>query len=254
LNQNENPLNLDPRWGLVSRLETDGQYELGDGCANCFTVLYVDPLALPRHNVLTLLTSDDNWPRRSPDEYKWHGRPGRCSRDQLTPALCFTAVFAPAWFNRYMWSIASHCFLFANNPRPNFQYDSAEEHAQRAPPWDAYKPGSKLPDILGPDLWAVMLRGMCIQYGWLKVVAWLPLHLLDLHNALAVALHAYKPALDARNLTLKVHFSAHHTPTILSWLTWLCYKALKPQKQHESFWTQPGEPRVDLVINKLFED
>lgn len=243
-------LNLD-KYGLPCRLEANGVLEGGDSGHNAFTLLYINPLALPRHTVLQHLTSPDGWPRRSPDESKWYGRPKRCSRDLLTPALIFTAVYAHQRFMQYFWACSKHLWCFSNNVKPNFRYDTPSEHAALSTPDVPFEPQWKLPDLLGPDVWSIFIRGLMLQKSW-AMILWPLLLILDLQGLLAALLFAYKPALDARNLTLKLHFAAFHYRTPVSALTWFIYGLCQPWKQHTAFWTQPGEPRIDLHINRLF--
>lgn len=256
-------LNLDPLWLLPSRLETNGVYEQGDTCANTFTLLYcalhsnVDAGLVNGPRSLELLTSADGWPRRSPDLSKWHGRAGRCSRDQLTPYLAYVAIGPDKAFYSLLWALLKHGMIFANNTRRNFVYDSLAEHRALSTPDVPYRPGWKIPDLLGPDVWQIVARGMALRGpGWARFLAYLPLMVLDLQglgSALLVHCRSRKLPSDERNQALKTHFAATYLPTIVSKLSYRIYASTQPIKAFNSFWTQPGEPAIHKCIAELYK-
>lgn len=253
----ENSLNLHPEYLLPYYKGKNGVLDGGDCAANTFSVLYVDSLALNADRALSLLTTADGWPVRSPDTNHWSGREKRCSRDQLTPYLCYTASNQSAneWFYMLLKTMAKHGFLFANNSIRNFVYETEVEHLQKSTPDVAWRPGWKLSDFLGPDIWQIWARGLQIRsrwYGWLT-----PIILLgDLQNFCAVLPYLAKKrqgVTDERNLGLKVHFAANYAPNMLSKFTYKLYKSTKPQEAFTKFWTQPGEPAVHVFMNRLYE-
>lgn len=252
----ENKLNLDPIYSLPSYLGRNGIYDQGDTCANTFSILYVEPYVEPSA-LLVLLTTEDNWPVRSPDDNKWYGRPGRCSRDQLTPYLCYVASqkSTDKYFYSVLKAMSKHAFCFANNYVRNFVYEDEQEHLRKSTSDVKWRPNWKLPDFLGPDIWQIWARGLILRNGiWniLRPILWLG----DLQNFCAVLPYVFKPRVgvtDERNLGLKVHFAAHFVPTWLSKLTYKLYKSTKPQVAFTRFWTQPGEPAVHIFMNRLYE-
>lgn len=263
-------LNLDPVYALPSYLGRNGIYDGGDTCANTFTVLYCakhmemqDYLAIHKlldsRRSVELLTSADGWPRRSPDDAKWYGRPGRCSRDQLTPYLAFVAVskWSTVW-KPLLLAIAKHCFIFANNSRRNFVYDSPEEHAAKSTPDVPYRPEPKTPDFIGPDVWQIVVRGVALRSPeCLRPLFYLPLALLDLHGLGAALLTKFKPRKlpsDERNQGIKTHFAATYLPTIVSILSYKIYSSTEPNTAFKSFWTQAGEPEIYKVMTALYKE
>lgn len=257
-----NILNLDPIYGLPCfKLPHSEIFEGGDCGHNTFTVLYASlytgqPVPFGATYALLELTSPDNWPRRSPDTSAWYGRPDRCSRDLLTPYLCYVGTCQPFYWRQLRRALASNWYMFANNRVRNYRYDSPEEHARLATPDVPYEPRlTPTRDFLGPDMWAIMLRS-ALKYDigpWLRPIAYIGLYTLDIHNAFSVLLEALKPSKDIRNLALKVHFSANVHPTWLSKATLWAYKAwCKPVQAIEAYWAQPGQPRVDLWLAALF--
>lgn len=253
-----NPLNLDPQYGLPSFRGSDGTFEQGDTCANLYTLAYCGAL-IPNDSVLL---GADGWPLRSPDATRWYGRAGRCSRDQLTPYLLYYATKKSSAKNCRNWklvvkALARHAFVLANNHVRNHVYENELEHIAKATPDVLWKPQWKLPDFLGPDIWAILVRGMAHRHRWLAPVLHPVLMTLDMHNLTAVALTAYQAwrgtaDIDQRNLALKVHFAAHQSPTIVSKLTYWMYKKLKPAQYFVKWWSKPGEPQIAPFMAKLF--
>lgn len=259
----DNLLNLDPVWQLPSYLGSSGVYEQGDTCANSFSILYCmaaarTPVPLSLCWAMDYLTGSDGWPRRSADTSKWHGRVGRCSRDQLTPYLCYLIASRGSKdeFSSVLLAMAKHGFLFANNYRRNFVYEDEQEHLLKSTVDVRWRPGWKLPDLLGPDIWAVCLRGLVMRGPRiLKGVAYPALCLLDVQglvSAVASKLKGRPQISDERNFALKTHFAANYLPTFVSKLTYKVYASTKPQIAFKAFWEQRGEPRVDLWMSKLF--
>lgn len=254
----ENPLNLDPIWHLPSFLGSNGTYEQGDTGHNTFTLLYCGwrEIALKKH-YFRVLTTQDGWPRRSPNANRWYGRAKRCSRDLLTPCLIYAAFRHDLpHFSSLLCAMAKHGFLFANNTIRNHVYEHQYEHTKKATPDVPWRPNWKLPDLLGPDIWAILLRGMCLRSPRATYLALYPtLCALDVQNLLAalwLRLWGRQGICDERNLALKVHFSGTYRPTLVSSLTMWLYGQTKPCDNFKAYWTQPGQPRVDLWMCKLF--
>jgi hypothetical protein len=231
--------------------DPNGAHDLGDAAHNVFTLLYCGWTSLEPLKALEMLTDTNNWPLRSNQPYWWHGRPGRCSRDLLTPYLCYVAAHNPAYFTRLKSALKKHAYLLADNSVPNFRYPTREEHALKSTPDVPYEPQHKLPDFLGPDIWAIVLRGTCKQSTF-KVLIYPVLCFLDLHLLGAALLQHYRQETDLRNLALKMHFSSTYLPTIVSKLAMYIFKRSNPLRAFATHWQKPGEPRVDLYMSKLF--
>lgn len=232
----------------------------GDTHANEFTLLYCEPNRFCPYD-FTQLTGPDGVPRRHPDTYKWYGRPNRQSRDQLIPRICWGAKHAPIDFAQTCRLLARHGFLFAFNTRRNFQYDSLQEHLERSTPDVIYDNCAwKLPDVIGPNVWAALLR------GWLRhtqhpinkfclAVALLPvLTVLDLQGLIGslLLLVGIDKSNDQRNHAVMAHHAATSWPTPISLLSMCLFKACNPRKIFNLHWGQPGEPPVYKVLEKLY--
>lgn len=253
-----NPLNLDPIWHLPS-FYSRGVYEMGDTVHNYASLLYCGYQDADQDAKLALLCSSDGWPRRSPDATYWHGRAHRCSRDALTPYLIFAASRPEAG----LWSPLLHCmlthgFLFANNTIRNHVYETEAEHKLKSTPDVAWKPGWKVPDLLGPAIWAICLRGALLRttglLSPLKALVVPLLCILDVQGLCSATATKYarNPSQDQRNQALKVHFSATYVVTPISKLTYAIYKSTEPRRAFEAWWGKAGEPQLAPYMAKLF--
>jgi hypothetical protein len=246
--------------------------DFGDSAANTFTALYCGPhLQEEQVKALSWLVLN-GVPRRHPDPTKWYSAINTTSRDQLTPYLIYLASDRPAevglakaYFKRLAWQHAKRLFLFTWNSRRNFQYPTAKQHAEHSTPDVAWNYAWKLPDVCGPDIWAVYLRGAMTYSAWFWPL-WPVLWLLDLALVADTAWLLLQAAggrkigptgrgtatidHDRRNATLLCHFAARHWPTPLSRLAWRLQKPYANQAAH-SWWTQPEEPPIHLAIALL---
>ncbi len=246
--------------GLVCFLGSDGvTKDGGDTHANEFTLLYCQNVTVDNYFLYKVMCGPDGVPRRHPDTTKWYGRPNRQSRDQLIPRICWAAKWHKQDYFFLCGLLAPRLFLFAFNTKRNFVYDSPDEHTRLSTPDVPYNPAWKLPDLIGPNVHAVLLRG-CINHTsnsakWPLLALIYPLlHLLDLYNLVAVLmlLFGFDKSNDQRNLALPVHCSSTVYPTPISYLTLCLFKLCKPKKIFELHWGQPGEPPIHKVISKLF--
>lgn len=256
-------VNLDS-FGLITKAG-DG----GDTCSRHFCALYCLPHSqLEAKHALTLLQLN-GIPRRHPDESKWYSSTDRTSRDQLIPYLCYTATYAPQAFKALAVAHSKHLFMFAWNTRRNFQYSTLEAHQRLSTPDVAWNYAWKMPDICGPNIWAIYLRAFATHS--LTGKALLPiiyplLHVLDLQQFIACIGLAFSHYIlghefgrtsnsnaldhDCQNSTLMNHYSATHHATIFSKITWLLFMPMG-RKAARSFFTQDEEPRLDIAIETL---
>lgn len=235
-------LNLDA-WRLPCyRLPTE--LEGGDSGHNLYTMAYCAyhrpglPMPISMLRAKQLLFSPDGWPRRHPDSTKWYGEPRRCSRDLLTPVLCFYSLpKAHTGFWPLIRTMAKHAFLFANNPVPNYAFNSHKR---------------KVPDFLGPDIWSIALRGMMLRKLWLRAL-YPVLLLLDLHTLFSACYTLWgKPKSDQRNQALKTHFAAYYLATPISRLAFYVYNKSQPTAAFKAWWGSGGEPRIDRYMCSLY--
>ena len=217
----------------------------------------------------------DGIPRRHPDANKWYHRINTTSRDQLIPYLCFVATpnkvrhnaVRKAFFS--LWRAhAWRLWALTWNTKRNFRYPTPEEHALKSTPDVPYDYSSKMPDICGPNIWAIYIRGLlnyCKPVRALLPALYPLLCVLDLHKFADVCIlyfwlvvgHRIGPTSnpqnidhDMQNSTLCLHYSAHNYATPISWLSWKMYRPFG-QRGADSFFQQPEEPRLDLAINML---
>jgi hypothetical protein len=256
-------------WQLITK-NLDG----GDTCSRHFTALYCMPhTAEEVANALKFLQKN-NIPVRHPNTNCWYGRTNTTSRDQLIPYLCFTATpnkanhgLVRSSFLKLAAQHAKRLFLFAWNTKRNFRYPTLEEHLAKSTPDVPFDYSSKFPDICGPNIWAIYLRGF-MHYSLPKVarLALYPvLCVLDMYELLSVVYLQLQKVIgkhigptsqpntidhDQQNATLCNHYSAHNYPTPVSWLSWKMHKPFG-LKAADSFFAQPEEPRLDLAINML---
>ena len=248
-------------WGLITK-NLDG----GDTCSRHFTALYCCDHSPAEANHALQLLQQAGIPIRHPDSTRWYSRPNTTSRDQLIPYLCYVATHRPDYFKQLAAQHAKRAFVFAWNTHRNFQYSTPEE--QLAKSNVSWNYAWKLPDICGPNVWAIYLRGLLKHSkisGALAPILKLPLYVLDLQQLVAVSIIYIQLILgyrigptsrprsidhDMQNLILPCHLAAHNSPTLLSKLTW---NMLKPVAKvaAKSFFQQPDEPRLDLALSRL---
>lgn len=268
-------------WGLICYLGDNGTLDGGDTCANQFTYLYAMAVLnqpLEPGQALTALSYlvVNGVPIRHPDPSKWYSGINRTSRDQLTPYLAYLVQTAhkplqAAYLRRLLAQHAKHLLLVAWNTRRNHVYADAVEHAAKSTADVPHNYGWKLPDITGPDIWAIYARGVLNMLPKaLKPIAQIAMHplltVLDLHGFISVISSVYllkfrgytlgagsAPKVlshDRRNLTLKSHCSAHHSPTLLSKLAWALW-APYAHAAANSWWSQSGEPPLHELVSKF---
>jgi hypothetical protein len=262
------------KWGLICYRGEDGTLDAGDCCANQFTVLYSAPHRSNDISRALLALTCNGIPIRHPDKLKWYSATNRTSRDQLTPYLLFTASpnkVLPGVVRTYFWRLlrqhAKHLFLFAWNTRRNFVYEDYIEHTKRSTPDVAWNYKWKMPDLCGPNIWCIYVRGVLNYAPILAPLLYPLLIMLDVYNfvgliRLLIMLKylGYKlgptsqpgriVSHDRRNFSLSTHFAAKYWPTIFSchgWDLWAKYA----NEAAQSFWTQPGEPPVHKAISRL---
>lgn len=259
--------------GLVCYRGEDGTLEGGDTCANQFTALYCGPHGPSDVSRALLALTYNGVPIRHPDKSKWYSSTNRTSRDQLTPYLCFVATpnkVLPGVVRKYFWRLllqhAKRGFAFAWNTRRNFVYEDYVEHLKHSTPDVAWNYSWKLPDLCGPNIWSIYLRGAA-NYFWPIGLLGYPLLLLaDLFNfvgllrLLVLLKCGYKLgptsapgrmlSHDKRNFTLSTHFASEYWPTIFSALAWQLWQPHAHQAAI-SFWTQLGEPPIHRAVKLL---
>ena len=262
------------QYGLICT-RTGNNYDGGDTLANEFTVLYAQVIshqAVDCEKQVNLLRTAGRWIRH-PDASKWYSNPECTSRDQLTPLIAFLCVYKPGGhlFRQLCAQLAKRGFLFAFNVRKNFQYPTAELHAQRSTPDVVWNYKWKVPDVLGPDIWAMLARGAIVHAqsraiqilfsALLRPILWLG----DLQLLGAAIVSQYKFRFrahlgtgragidhDDRNQAIKTHFAANVHTTYIAQLARLIYGTTRPLYCFKSFWAPESEPPIDRFMGLLY--
>jgi hypothetical protein len=252
----DNPLNLDT-WRLPGMLEPDGTIDGGDAAANYGTIVYCG-LMLPNDiNACSSFVGPRAQLRRHPNTAKWYGRAGRMSRDNATP-LFIIAASQPDQY-RLLWPVLllnfwHHLGLFAWNIVPNFVYDTPAEHKALSTPDVPYSAWYKLPDLMGPDIWQIVLRGLCLRHKALSVLLRPVLWLCDVYLLLLAVFSLVDSSNDQRNALLKLHFAAKYCPTLLSVSAWKLYKRSNAGSKLAVYFGAAGQPDLLPGLLKLLAD
>jgi hypothetical protein len=261
--------NLD-KWQLITKAG-----EGGDTCSRHFTALYcLDGTTAEIRNALELLQKD-GIPVRHPDPDRWYSTTDRTSRDQLIPYLAFVSrknytspVKVRNAFKALVAQHAKRAFLFAWNTRRNWVYANEAEHLTKSTPDVRWNYAWKLPDICFMNVWAMYVRGFIAHFKFGRAISpllWPMLCIMDTYALASVLLIYAQLAIgwkigptrlpravdhDMQNLTLSVHHAATNCSTPVAWLTWALFRPWANEAA-TSFYTQPEEPRLDLVIRLL---
>lgn len=254
-------MNKDQR-GILCQIQQDGSLECGDGLNWSSHETYVDgPGCLTGKEIVDVFeTSPGNYVRH-PDPYMtYHGfgaysegiYKGCISRDQMTGligALIHTGEMGA--LVRLMLSHFMRGFIFCNNVVHNgvdvtktkfnlfkFFFGTKGENYY------------KTPDITGPDVWAMFLRG----FGKASILAYPLLCVLDVHMLVATWFSNRKPDTDPISYTMKLMVSLEHTPTFVSRYTFKILNRQKLINEISEYWSgwrkQPELPM--LYFRRLF--
>jgi hypothetical protein len=157
----------------------DEQFDGGDTAAIIGTCLAlrlsnVEGVFLPdlRRKLIT-----EDGPVRHPDKSKWYGWPDRFSRDQLVAILC-------SYVTHFDQSAET---LFRHHKKKLFltAWNSKKNHALDAP--------KKMPDLTGPEVWALWIR-IFKPWWW-----WMVLWALDLETLLGAIMWKFRKSRITRN-------------------------------------------------------
>lgn len=190
-------------------IQCDGTYDGGDTAAIMGTVDFFDSTILhemaPWHPVLEV-------PIRHPDESRWYGQPDRYSRDQLIPQICYeikrqNSDAALALLDLYG---TNTCRLYEAHKRKYFltAWNTRGNGALDMP--------TKMPDICGPEIWALWLRYR--KPWWMRLV----LGILDVQTLIgAIQWRWFTPKTNqiTRNHMLVCLVMKQYSPTYIGNLT-----------------------------------
>lgn len=238
------------KYGMI---QSGGDY--GDSCHRMYTcflrtrILWdIDPdnstmamvmqeIQTPQNTQKLLEPEKDGVYIRNPDPTKWYSDPHNVSRDQLVPIMCFQALMsATDEFRENQKRLLLACLkrgMFSQNTEPNW----VDPRTESVP--------KKIPDFLGPDLWAIMAR------SWIRTV-WFPLALPiilfgDVFLVITALAKVFGPrALDSNggipkfewpgpndtddeNINNILQTTQHLFPTPFSWLARKIYKTFRQE-------------------------
>lgn len=243
-------------YGLLTK-DGDGGDSCQRTCSFALSIVYSYEKKLAGYFIPFLeLLYNPKYPflwRRSPEENKWYSMWNRQSRDQMIPAIILLGEARR--YKLLAWFIFGHLtrgMLFMTNTRKNFQYPTLAQHLERSTPdvkWD-YR--WKLPDLTGPEFWALEIRAMPLL---IRIILWPVLAIFDLETLTG--------ALVKRFVTPKDHDIINHglvmingmrnQPTPFMWLATKITNAKFVQDRLNSFFTQPGEPRLHEELKNAVE-
>lgn len=202
-------------WGLPVTRDMDG----GDTAAILGTILASRMQGYESDFDQLDLLMGLNTPLRHPDSEMWYGRPWRFSRDQLIPLLAVCVVHGRRVKRLRRYLLKKHAmmgFCFAWNSRHNYMYDSEHEQQVMGNPVDGYRPGWKLPDLTGPEVWGLWIR--C--YGGFGFIGRLVLTILDIENLINTLLwNHFRQDRISRNHLITTLVAAEFYPTPVSILS-----------------------------------
>jgi hypothetical protein len=134
------------------------------------------PIELSIAATSSQLIDDKGRGRRHANEGKWYGDWDRMSRDQYIAFII--GVLANKEYKIALKMIKHHFFgtfrygrliiprmgLFMTNTKKNFVYKTLEEHQAKSTPDVPHNYADKLPDITGPEMLAVYIRGFRVVF------------------------------------------------------------------------------------------
>lgn len=185
--------------------------------------------------------------RRNTHAEKWYSAWNRTSRDQLTPLVIFCSIYG---YKRKLWQIfADHCkrlLLFTYNTRKNFVYATLETHNRLSTPDVPWNYKWKLPDLTGPEFWALYVRGFRIW--WL----WPLLCILDIETLITSIVLRQQPR---KNDVINHALVLEHGTLVLNTPTMALARALNSreflQKKLDDFFGRPEEPPINVLYSML---
>ncbi len=172
----------------------------------------------------------------------------RMSRDQTIPMLILLgearAYKKLAW---YIFGHAMRLMLFTHNTRRNFVYPMLGEHLAKSTPDVPWRPGWKLPDVTGPEVWALLIRAMPKP---LRCMAWPLLLVFDLETlGGSITRRYFRPKNnDVINHTLVLINGKRRAPTPVIWLAAKITPRHFLQSRLDAFFSDAGEPPLHDLL------
>lgn len=242
------------RYGIIGQIQNDGSVEGGDAAAWNGHWLYLNDGKDPNGSVIKDSKDYVEFFEVGFGAYVRHPKPevtfngfgahyknpwnGCISRDQLTGVLA-ALISGKQYMAMLRVVLHSMCWLML------FTYNNIINGR------DPETARWKLPDPMGPDIWATMLRG----FGMISWLFWPILCILDVHTLINATVHNHKEEDDVISFTAKYMISRDHIPTPTSWLASKVLnkaKLLADLKEYWCGWRDNCE-FVDLYEEKLLK-
>ncbi len=241
--------------GLVVQKAGDGGDSLNRTCVRYF--LLKDPdmnemfkclLALACKGVLSRSSIQDGAKfRRSPHPNKWYNECDRTSRDQLIPLLALVGI------NNFQFLLKAilkdhltRGLLFAYNTRRNHVYKTLEDHLKYSTPDVEWNYSWKIPDLTGPDFWALYIRGF-------KTKLLYPLlYLFDIETLISsLTIRFNKDRDDVINHVVIVEYARVRMDTFVMKLARLITPRKLLQERLDTFFGRDLEPPINELYREL---
>lgn len=235
---------MDKQWkdyedanGLVVQKNGDG----GDSLNRTAVRIFLSRLT--EHKLLLLASLDYYKYRRNTHLNKWYADWDRTSRDQLIPLVIVMGLLNPASLTLIFIDHLKRGLLFAYNTRRNFQYSRLElQHRYSTPDvdWDY---SWKVPDLTGPEFWALYIRGFNAWYLYPLLC------LFDLETLVGSFLTRRQTSKDdVINHAVVLEYGRIRLDTPVMWLARLVTPRALLQERLDTFFGKLQEP----PINELF--
>lgn len=230
-------------WGLIRQKNGDEGDTLNRSCAKAVLDLL---LRNPVNQTAFWKLGDGRGKfRRSDDESMWYGHYDRTSRDQLTPLVILAGLCNREELKSIFQDHLGRGLLFAYNTRRNFVYPTLEEHLSKSTSDVPWRYGWKLPDLTGPEFWALYIRGFNLR------ILYPLLALCDLHTLIGSVVIRLNKQNDVINHALILEYSRVRTPTFVSLLA----RAITPrailQERLDRFFGREEEPPLNQLFSEL---
>lgn len=185
--------------------------------------------------------------RRHPDNEKWYSKCNTTSRDQLTPLVIMLGLVQFGLMGVFRDHL-KRALLFTYNTRHNFQYPTEEETNAKNPPDSGvvWNYGWKLPDVTGPEFWALYIR------GFNQRLLYPVLALLDAHTLIgAIVLRFKRSEDDVINHSLVLEYGKVRMQTPFMWLARKITPRGLLQERLDQFFGKEIEPPINELYRSL---
>lgn len=186
--------------------------------------------------------------RRSNHPGMWYSNFDRTSRDQLIPiTILYGLLEDRELLGKMFVNHLGRGLLFAYNTKKNFVYPTLEEHLAKSTPDVPWNYKWKMPDLTGPDFWALYVRGFNKWYTYPA------LFFLDIESLVgSIILRYFSPDKDdVINHALMLEYSKVRMDT---WLMRLARKITPRsflQERLDKFFGVDQEPPINELYREL---